>query len=110
MSRATELLCAHSALAFAGLLGAGAFAIAGWLPPVDPTLDAHAIFEMFAQDRTRIRLGASVLALGSIFWWSFAVAIGLQMKRMEGDSHPLAQLQMLTSTGTALVVMMASYL
>src|SRR5690606_15056440 len=33
-----------------------------------------------------------------------------QMKRMEGDSHPLALLQMLTSTGTALVVMMASYL
>lgn len=110
MSRTTELLCAHSGLAFAGLLGTGAFLVAGWLPPVDPTLGAGDLAALFENDRSRIRIGTSILALGSIFWWSFAVAIGMQMKRIEGESHPLSMLQMLTSTGTALVVMMAAYL
>lgn len=110
MSRTTELLCAHSGLVFAGLLGVGAFAVAGWLPPVQPSLEAADIATLFSEDRTRIRIGTSILALGSIFWWSFAVAIGMQMKRIEGEYHPLASLQMLTSTGTALVVMLASYL
>lgn len=110
MTRSIELLCAHSGLAFAGLLGMGAFVVAGWLPPVDPTITALDLAALFENERTRIRIGASILALGSVFWWSFAVAIGQQMKRIEGRSHPLAQLQMLTSTGTAMVVLLASYL
>jgi hypothetical protein len=110
MGRGNELICAHSALAFAVLLGIGAFLIAGWLPPIPPALDADAIATLFAENRTRIRIGTSILALGSVFWWTFSVAIWAQMKRIEGNVYPLATVQVISSTGTALVVMLASYL
>jgi hypothetical protein len=40
MSRTNQLLCAHSALVFAILLGLGIFGIAGWMPLIDPGMSA----------------------------------------------------------------------
>jgi hypothetical protein len=105
-----ESLCAHSGLVFGVMLGLGAFAVAGWLPPVLPSLNADQIAALFVQDGMRIRIGMSILALGSVFWWPFSAAIAMQMKRMEGDSHPLTYVQMAAASGTVVAVMIPAYI
>ena len=81
-------MCAHSGLLFVLLMGVGIFAIAGWLPPHDPSWTAAEIVRIFTTDRTRIRIGISILALGSVLWWSFSAVIATQMKRIEGRTIP----------------------
>ena len=66
----SQLVCAHSGLAFAILMGIGIFALAGWLPVHQPGWTAQEIVRIFSEDRTRIRIGISVLALGSVLWWT----------------------------------------
>jgi hypothetical protein len=57
----------------------------------------------------RIRIGMSVLAFAGVFWWPFSAAIAMQMKRIEGASHPLTYVQMASSCGTVLIVLLAAY-
>jgi len=109
MSRSNQLACAHSALVFATLLGLGIFGIAGWMPLVPPGLNAADLAVEFQQHRMRIRFGMSVLAFASVFWWTMSAAIAMQMKRIEGTSHPLTYVQMASSCGTVLVILLASY-
>lgn len=109
-SRSNEILCAHSGLVFAALLAIGLFGIAGWLPLVKPGLNAEQIQALFEQDRIRIRIGMTVLALAAVFWWSFSSAIAMVMKRIEGDSHPLTYVQMASATGTVLGVFIPAYI
>ena len=110
MSRASHLLCAHSALAFAALLGLAVFGFAGWLPPVVPGNSADEIAQMFQQDNTRIRIGMATLAFGCVFWWTLAAAISSQMKRIEGyRHHPLASVQLASASGTVVALLMASF-
>lgn len=106
----TQLLCAHSALLFAALLGLGIFGIAGWLPPVLPNTHAADIARMFVSDQTRIRIGISVLSAASVLWWAFAAAIATQMKRVEGHNHPLAYVQLGSAAGTVMAIMIPGYL
>jgi hypothetical protein len=110
MNKTPQLVCAHSGLAFAVLMGIGIFAIAGWLPPHQPGWTADEIVRIFAQDRTRIRIGISVMALGSVLWWSFAAAIATQLKRIEGEHHPLAYTQLACAAGTVIAVLLPAYL
>ena len=105
----TQLLCAHSGLAFAILLGLGVFGIAGWMPLVNPGSSASEIAQMFQDDQTRIRIGVTLLGTGSVFWWSFAAAIAVQMRRIEGEHHPLTYVQMATASGGILALLLPSY-
>lgn len=109
MNRNSQLLCAHSGLVFAGLLGLGIFGIAGWLPLVNPSWDALQISQMFQEDQTRIRIGVTLLGTGSVFWWSFAAAISTQMKRIEGEHHPLSLVQMATASGGIMALLLPAY-
>ena len=109
MNKSSQLLCAHSGLLFAGLLGLGIFGIAGWLPLVQPSASAAEIARMFAEDRTRIRIGILMLATASVLWWSFAAAISTQMKRIEGRNHPLAYVQLGSASGTVMAIMIPGY-
>lgn len=109
MNRTANLLCAHSALVFVALLAGGFFGVAGWLPLVEPTLDAEGVKALFEKDRLRIRVGITMVALGATFWWSFSAAIGVQMRRIEGDTHPLTYTQISCAAGTALLVIFAAY-
>ena len=110
MNKNTQLLCAHSGIAFALLLGLGIFGIAGWMPLVDPAWDAATLSQMFQDNQTRIRIGATVMAMGSVFWWSFAAAIAMQMKRIEGAVHPLSYVQMAASSGGIIALLIPAYL
>lgn len=110
MNKNSQLLCAHSGIAFAVLLSIGIFGIAGWMPLVDPAADAATISQMFQDNQTRIRIGATLMAVGSVFWWSFAAAIKMQMQRVEGPMHPLATVQMAASTGGLIALIIPAYL
>lgn len=109
MNKSSQLLCAHSALFFAVLLGLGVFGVAGWLPPIEPSLTAADIQRMFVEDQTRIRIGVSLMALSSVLWWTFAAAISTQMKRIEGVHHPLAYVQLGCAAGTVLAIILPAY-
>ena len=109
MNKISELLCAHSILVFATLMSVGIFLIAGWLPPIDPGRDAADILAMFERDKLKIRIGMSVMAFASIFWWTFAGAVAQQMKRIEGQYHPLASIQLACASGSVLAVLFPAY-
>ena len=109
MNRNNQLICAHSAWVVAVLLSLGIFGIAGWMPLIEPSMSAADLAVHFEQNRTRIRIGMSLLALSSVFWWSFSAAIAMQMKRIEGKSHPMTYIQMASSSGTVLIILLAAY-
>ena len=90
-------------------MGVGIFAIAGWLPVHDPSWTSEHIAGIFEEDRTRIRIGMSVLALASVLFWSFTASIATQMKRIEGPHHPLTYTQLICSSGTVLAVLVPAY-
>jgi hypothetical protein len=109
MNKTSQLLCAHSGLLFAVLLGVGFFGIVGWLPPQDPSISSTDLAQLFREDASRIRIGMTMMAFGSVFWWSFAAAIAIQMKRIEGDSHPLTYVQMASASGGVMAVLFPAY-
>lgn len=109
INKTSQLVCAHSGLVYAALLGLGAFGIAGWLPVQQPGLSAADVARVFQEDGTRIRVGMTLLALASVLWWSFAAAISLQMKRIEGQWHPLASVQLAAASGGVFAVLFPAY-
>ncbi|QFU77199.1 hypothetical protein EY643_16890 [Halioglobus maricola] len=110
MNYKNQMICANSAIVVMFLVGAGWFFIPGWLPPVDPALDAEAIKAMFIEDRTRIRIGMTLCATGMVFFVPFCAAVSGQMRRIEGHEDPLlARSQSLGSTVTTMVAFFASY-
>jgi hypothetical protein len=84
--------------------------LAGFFPPPSPSLDADGTAELFAQSPNRIRFGAILLMFAAVLYWPFSVAIAIQMRRIEGPSHPLASTQLLTASGTAIAIMLPSFL
>jgi len=109
MNKTNEIICAHSILVFSILMSLGIFVITGWLPVISPSLTADEVAAVFDEDRTRILIGMSILAFASVFYWSFAAAIAMQMKRIEGKSHPLTYVQMASATGTVMAVLLPAY-
>ena len=109
MSRFNQLICAHSAWLVVILMSIGLFGIAGFMPLIPPDMNAADLATRFAEDRMRIRLGMSLLALCAVFWWSFSAAIAMQMKRIEGKSHPFTYVQMASASGTVMIILLAAY-
>ena len=109
MNASSQRLCAHTGLLYTLLLGLGIFFIAGWLPVPGPGVTAEQVVAMFQRDQTLIRLGVSVAVASSVLFWPFAVAISHQMQRIEGPSHPLADVQQICATGTVMAVLLPTY-
>jgi hypothetical protein len=109
LNKSAQLLCTHSGLLFAVLMGIGIFGVAGWLPPQDPGLSAVDVANLFQRDQTRIRIGMTLLALASVFFWSFSAAIATQLRRIEGRNHVLAGAQLASASGTVFAVLIPSY-
>ena len=91
-------------------MAVGIFGIAGWLPPQDPSLSATDVASLFQREQTRIRIGMTVLALASVFWWSFSAAIATQLRRIEGRNHVLAGAQLASASGTVIAVLLPAYI
>jgi hypothetical protein len=110
VNKTSERLCAYGGVAFCAFLGAGIWFVAGGLAPPSPALTAQQIDQIFAQNAGNIRIGAALLAFGSMFFWPFAAAIASQMKRIEGTYHPLADTQMGTASGTVIAALLAAFI
>lgn len=109
MNRTNHLICAHSGLLFAVMLGIGFFFVPGWFPPILPGMSADAVQAMFQEHRLAIRLGMTLTAFASVFWFSFSAAIAMQMKRIEGRNPILAWVQLVAASGNVMIIMFAAY-
>lgn len=109
MNRNSQLICVHSAWILIVLMSVGLFGIAGWMPLIPPDMTANDLATEIAANRMRIRVGMTLLALSGAFWWTFSAAISMQMKRIEGKSHPWTYVNMASSSGTAMIIMLAGY-
>lgn len=105
----SQLVCVNSALVVVGLMMLALLPVAGWVPPIPPALDPAQVAAVFEADRNAIRVAAAMLMMGSAFLWPFAAAISNQMKRIEGAHfHPLADVQLVTASGTVLAIICPS--
>lgn len=110
MNKTIERLCANSIWLFVFALCVGWFGIAGWMPLLSPDMSAQEIAAHYQDNASRIRFGATLMGIGTIFWWSFAGAIATQMKRIEGEHAPLTRIQMASSSGTVLIILIEAWL
>lgn len=110
MNKPVELACAHSVLIAGVCIAIGFFLVAGWMPLVEPSMGPEALAEMFETDRMRILIGMTIYGFGGMFWWTFAATVATQMKRIEGEHYPLTRIQMVSSTGTVMVITFGAFI
>lgn len=104
MNTRNQLVCAHSTVivilfTLLGLL------LAGWIPPPPPALEAEQVAQMFA-DNTQLRIGLAIIALMFPLFMGLAVAIAAQLRRIEGSSHVMSDLQLLSAALAVVAVML----
>lgn len=109
INKSHHLICAHAAVVYVFLVWLGLFAVAGWLPPVTPGTTGDQLASLFTTDRIRIRVGMTIFALSSMFWWPFSAAVSAQMKRIEGPSAIFAQIQLAAAAGITLITLFSAY-
>ncbi|KQY58211.1 hypothetical protein ASD11_00635 [Aeromicrobium sp. Root495] len=74
----------------------GAFlAIAGFIPPSDPSASADTIARMYTDSSTSIKVGMVIAMAGCAFLVPFGIAISGQLKRIRG-AKALADVQMVS--------------
>ncbi|ORW23272.1 hypothetical protein AWC19_11990 [Mycobacterium palustre] len=78
----------------------------GFIPPPSPSASAEQIREMYIAHQTRIRVGLilTVVSCGLAFPW--AVAIAVQMQRIEGRWSPMALSQLIAGVALPLLYIM----
>jgi len=96
MNITSQRWCAYGGFAFMGLFLAGLL-VAGFMPPSpDPGSSAHEMAQFFRDNALRIRVGLSICCIGTGFLAQWAVAISVQLARVEGRRFtPLAWTQMI---------------
>lgn len=94
MNARNQLLCAHSALLFMICTGLGVFIMPGWLPPPSPGLDAAGVSQIFVPTNLAMRIGVAMVALTCPLSMGLPAAITTQLRRIEGEHHVLADLQL----------------
>lgn len=101
MSEHNQRLSVWMGVAFAPLLFLG-LAIAGFIPPPAPTLDANAIASMFDEDRTAIRIGIWITTAASPLLAFFVASLSHLIRQIAGTSSPMATAQ--TVAGSCLIL------
>ncbi|MDB5971503.1 MAG: hypothetical protein JWQ90_3953 [Hydrocarboniphaga sp.] len=87
-----QRFCVWAGFAFAPTLLIG-LAIAGFLQPPSPALDAASIAQMFAEDRTRIRIGIWIATAGSPLLAFYVAALSHLIRQITQGHSPLITAQ-----------------
>ncbi|HZS22077.1 MAG TPA: hypothetical protein VFA63_13980 [Pseudonocardiaceae bacterium] len=109
MNTRHHLLAAHSIIPFLLFTLVGAFALTGWLPPPSPSLSNGDTAALFRDDLI-MRIGVSIIVVGSPLYMGLSCAMFFQLRRIEGVAPVLSTLQMISSAVTVLTVMGPGYL
>lgn len=72
----------------------GLWVIAGFVPPPSPNNTMEQTVAIYAARQNHIRIGLVVSLYGATLLMPWGVAISEQMRRIEGNSAPLARLQL----------------
>ena len=96
MNTRNQLICAHTTPVIMVTTLIGLFLLPGWLPPPSPALPPDAVVAMFTGN-TRMRIGLELLMLSSPLFVGISVVIAAQLRRIEGPSHVMADLQLMAS-------------
>jgi len=71
----------------------GFVAIARFIPPPSPALSAGEIADLYRQHSFRIRLRVQITMWAGVLCVPWLIAVGLQMKRIEGRFAPRTYIQ-----------------
>ncbi len=79
--------------------------LARFLPPLPPLTSAEAVAQIFRENTVPIRAGNMLIMLCSGLAVSFAAAIAMQIRRIEGGVPVLAYVQLGAGTFTAIITL-----
>jgi len=89
-----QRLCAWSGVAALVLMAIGFWPLAHMVPPPSPHWSAQHTAQFFADHQTGIRFGMIICMVASALLMPLAVAITLQMRRIEGRHSALGYIQL----------------
>src|SRR5262245_19367093 len=89
-----QRIFAWSGIAMMILFGLGWWVIAGYLPPTGPNDSIQSVVDFYDDNTTAIHLGLWLTTIAAAFCGTFFTAISMQMRRIEGQTSPLAFCQM----------------
>ena len=107
MTNRNEMICVWSGMAFAVLCLAG-FIIADIIPPQSPALSAAEIAAIYDENTLSMRFAFLLIMTSGGFIVPFAAALAMQMRRIEGDTAPLAASQLGAGSVTCLIFVFAA--
>jgi hypothetical protein len=102
MNVSLQRICLWSGPLFVAVFFGGILS-AGWLPPVSPNQSAAKVAAMYADDTDRIRIGAVLIGMSSVFQGIWAALMSCQLRRIEGD-RPLMTYAQLAAGGVGIIV------
>ena len=98
MNTGSQIVCAWCSIAFAVLFTIGIWLVAGFMPPLAPSLTALQVAETYQQNTLSIRSGALLMMSCTGLMCAFVAVIAVQKRRVEGRHGVLTIAQI--SSGT----------
>lgn len=97
--------CAWSGIVCVAMFFA-AFAFAGFIPPLSPSLSVEEVAAHYREHANGIRIGMSIMLVGSMFYASFTAVISGQMRRIPGISATVVYTQLAAGAFASLTFLM----
>lgn len=93
MNYKNEIVCAWSGWAYALLFVVG-LAVAGFIPPPSPYLDAEQIHAIYIDRPNMVRTGMLIALAGQGLYVTFTAVVTVHLRRIEGLQSPLSFAQL----------------
>ena len=100
-----ERICAWSGIICVTLFF-GAFVLAGFIPPMSPSLSVQKVADHYQTHVTGIRVGMGMMLISSGFYVLFTSVISGQMKRIPGISNTVVYAQLACGAFAAVTFLM----
>jgi hypothetical protein len=104
-----QRICLWSGPLFAVAAFGGMFC-AGWLPPPSANQSATTVAAMYMDDTERIRMGAVLMGMSSLFEGAWAALMSCQLRRIEGDRPLLTYTQLAAGAAGIIVLIIPAFL